>query len=48
MAEHSKAAEWLLDQGVDVNSQDKGMIGKPPLDLASQRAHPEIAYLLLR
>lgn len=46
--EHYKAAEWLLDQGADVNAHDEEMIGETPLSLASQRDYPEIAELLLR
>lgn len=47
-AEHYKAAEWLLDQGADVNAHDKELIGETPLGLASQRDYPEIAELLLK
>lgn len=46
--EHYKAAEWLLDQGADVNANEQDKIGETPLSVASQGDYPEIAELLLK
>jgi ankyrin repeat protein len=46
--EHYKAAEWLLDQGADVNAHGQELLGETPLSLASQGDYPEIAELLLK
>ena len=35
--EHYRAAEWLLQQGANVNANDEASIGETPLALAVQR-----------
>jgi ankyrin repeat protein len=45
--EHYRVAEWLIQQGANVNSHDEATIGETPLALAVQRDYPEMVELLL-
>lgn len=45
--EHYRAAEWLIQQGADVNAHDEPTIGETPLCLAVRRDYPEMVELLL-
>jgi len=45
--EHYRAAEWLVEQGANVNSNDEATIGETPLALAVQRDNLEMVDLLL-
>ena len=46
--EHYLAAQWLLDNGADVNINDEKMIGETALCVAVQGNYPEMVELLLQ
>jgi ankyrin repeat protein len=46
--EHYKVAQWLIENGADVNLHDDEMIGETALSLAAQGDYPEIVELLLK
>lgn len=45
--EHYRAAEWLIQQGANVNAHDEATIGEAPLSLAVRRDYPQMVELLL-
>jgi ankyrin repeat protein len=46
--EHYKVAQWLVENGADVNLRDDEMIGETALSLGAQGDYPEIVELLLK
>jgi ankyrin repeat protein len=46
--EHYKAAEWLLQEGANVDAHDEAKIGETPLGLAVRGEYPQIVELLLK
>lgn len=46
--EHYLAAQWLLDNGADVNVHDEEMIGETALCFAVKGNYPEMVELLLQ
>jgi ankyrin repeat protein len=47
-AEHYKAAEWLIQEGANVDAHDEAKIGETPLGLAAQGDYPQMVELLLK
>lgn len=45
---HYKVAQWLLENGAEVNLHDAEMIGETALSLAVRKDYPEMVELLLR
>jgi ankyrin repeat protein len=48
MDERYRVAEWLLENGANVNLYLEGLIGETPLNLAARGNYPEVVELLLR
>lgn len=46
--EHYNVAQWLLENGANVNLHNEDMIGETALALAVQRDYPEMVELLLK